>query len=711
MKRCSTRAVRANTCRRNEASPIATTIPSVDSSAARPPVAERVPHVTQIHGRTFSDDYFWLRGKDEPAVLCHLEAENAYAEALLLPTQELQRRLYDEMLGHIKQTDLSVPYRLGAYSYYSRTEEGKQYPIYARKALVPDAAEEVTLDLNALAEGYSYLGLGVYEVSDDGHLLAYALDTTGYRQYTLQIKDLRSGVILPESIERVTSVAWAADNATLFYTTEDPVSKRTDSFWRQRLGGLAELLYEETDDRYAIGAGRTNDRAFVLVASYSKSTTEWQALRADSPEAAPSVIVPRSEGHRYSVEHHGDSFYIVTNRGAVENRIVRAPDDAADETQWTEIVPERPGVHVADLDMFERHAIVRGRSNGFSNLEILDLATNELRSVALPETAGTVGPQHNPEFHTDAYRFAYTSLVSPASVFELDMTTAERRLLKATEVPNYDSAAYATELRHATSQDGTQVPISLVHRADVSRDGNAPLLLYGYGSYGISIDPTFSAARLALLDRGVVFAIAHVRGGGELGERWRTAAHLQAKLNTFDDFIACAEYLIAEKYTAAARLAIQGASAGGLLVGAVSNMRPELFAAVVSQVPFVDVLNTMLDASLPLTTSEYLEWGDPNQPDDFAYMLRYSPYDNLTAQAYPATLVRVSLNDSQVPYWEGAKLVARMRDCDTGGAPIVLLTNFGAGHGGASGRYDHLHETALTYAFILATISGEAATV
>ncbi len=641
-------------------------------------------------------------------MLRHLEAENAYADALLLPTQELQQQLYDEMLGHIKQTDLSVPYRLGAYSYYARTEEGKQYPIYARRSDSPGAAEEVTLDLNVLAVGHSYLGLGSYEVSDDGRLLAYALDTTGYRQYTLQVKDLRDGSVLPEAIERVTSVAWAADNATLFYTTEDPVSKRTDKFWRRRLGdGVAELLYEETDDRYDIGAGRTNDRTFVLVAAYSKSTTEWQALRADDPQGRPAVIVARSEGHRYSVEHHGDSFYIVTNRGAVENRIVRAPDGAADEANWTEIVPERAGVHVSDLDMFERHAIVRGRSGGFSNLEILDLATHELRPVALPETAGTAGPQHNPEFHTDAYRFAYTSLVSPASVFELDMTTGERRLLKATEVPNYDPSLYATELRHANSPDGTRVPISLVYRRDVPRDGSAPLLLYGYGSYGISIDPTFSAARLALLDRGVIFAIAHIRGGGELGERWRTAGHLQAKLNTFDDFIACAEYLIAEKYTAAARLAIQGGSAGGLLVGAVSNMRPELFSAVVSQVPFVDVLNTMLDASLPLTTGEYLEWGDPNNPDDFTYMRRYSPYDNVATQAYPATLVRVSLNDSQVPYWEGAKLVARLRDCDTGKRPIMLVTNFGAGHGGASGRYDHLRETALTYAFVIAAIAAD----
>ena len=457
-------------------------VPALDPSVATPPVARRIPHGTEIHGETLHDDYFWLREKADSAVTQHLEAENAYGEALLATTNDLQRRLYEEMLGHIKQTDLSVPYRLGDYSYYARTEEGLQYPIYARKRELPDATEEITLDLNALAEGHSYLGLGAYEVSDDGNLLAYALDTTGYRQYTLHVKDLRTGSVLAQTVERVTSVAWAADDATLFYTTEDAVSKRTDTFWRQRLGGTAELLYEETDDRFDIGTGRTNDRAFVLVASYSKATTEWRALRADRPEGSPAVVVARSDGHRYSVEHHGNSFYLVTNRGAEENRIVRAPDDAPDEAHWTEIVPERPGIHVADLDMFEHYAIVRGRSGGFTSLEILDLATNELRAVALPEAAGTVGAQHNPEFRTNAYRFAYTSLVTPPSVFELDLVSGARRLLKATEVPNYDPARYVSESRRATARDGTPIPLSLVYRTDVARDGNAPLLLYGYGS-------------------------------------------------------------------------------------------------------------------------------------------------------------------------------------------------------------------------------------
>ena len=682
-------------------------LPELDIGAATPPIAKRVAHPTTAHGQTRDDDYFWLRDRSDPDVDAYLEAENVYAAAVMQPTEDLQQALYDEILSHIKQTDLSVPYRLGAYWYYSRTEEGKQYPILARKRESLDATEEVTLDLNALAEGHAFLALGAYEVSDDGNLLAYALDTTGYRQYTLHVKDLRTGHALGESLERVTSVAWAADNATLFYTTEDAISKRHDKFWRHALGSAeSTLLYEEADELYDIGAGRTNDGRFIFVASYSKATTEWRSLRADRPLDAATIIAARSEGHRYSVEHHGDQFYIVTNRDAEDFRIVVAPDDDAREANWREIVPERAGVHIDRLDMFERFAVVRGRSGGFENLELLDLATHQVRDVEFADRVHAVGNQPNPEFHTDTYRFAYTSLVTPNAIYELDLATNERTLLKATEVPNYDPDAYATELRFATARDGTQIPISLVYRRNVPRDGSAPLLLYAYGSYGISIDPTFSAARLALLDRGVVFAIAHIRGGGELGERWRTAGHLQAKLTTFEDFIDCAEFLIAQRYTSAPRLAIQGGSAGGLLVGAVINMRPDLFGAAIAQVPFVDVMNTMLDASLPLTTSEYLEWGDPSVASDFAYMLRYSPYDNTGAHAYPALLVKVSVNDSQVPYWEGGKLVAKLRTIKTSDAPLLLVTNFGAGHGGASGRYDYLRETALNYAFLLAEIGG-----
>lgn len=678
---------------------------ALDRSVAMPPVARKNPVRSEIHGYARVDDYAWLRDKQDPAVTDYLQAETAYANALMAPTAALQETLYNEILGHIKQTDLSVPYKLGAYFYYSRTEEGKQYPIFARKPGSLEAPEEITLDLNVLAEGKAYLGLGAYDVSDDGHLLAYALDTTGYRQYTLHVRDLRTGEDLPEAIERVTSVVWANDSRTLFFTTEDAVTKRHDRFFRHILGAAAStLLYEETDERYDIDADRTNDRRYILLGCYSKSTTEFRYLRADRPDDALAVLLPRSEGHRYGVEHHGSDFYIVTNRDAEDFRLVTTPDSAPSEANWNELIRERPGVHIDDLVMFERFAVVSGRSDGFSNLESLDLATGALSPIVLPERVHSVQPAANPEFVTTKFRFAYQSLVTPNSVYELDLATGERTLLKATEVPGYDAAQYATELCHATASDGTGVPISLVYRKGTERDGSAPLLLYGYGSYGYSLDPSFSAARLALLDRGVTFAIAHVRGGGELGERWRTSGHLQQKLNTFTDFIACGSFLIAQKYTSPDRLAIQGGSAGGLLVNAVANMAPSLFKAVVSEVPFVDVMNTMLDATLPLTTSEYLEWGDPNVPADYDYMLRYSPYDNVSAQAYPAMLVKVSVNDSQVPYWEGAKLVAKLRTLKTDANPLLLMVNFGAGHGGASGRYDAIKEIAFTQAFILAEI-------
>ncbi len=676
---------------------------ALDPRVAEPPSAERRPVTTSLHGRTSTDEYAWLRDKDDADVVAYLEAENAYADAVMAPTEALQERLYDEMLSHIKQTDLSVPYRKGAYWYYARTEQGKQYPIYARKLGSVEGPEEITLDLNELARGHAYLGLGAYEVSDDGNLLAYALDTTGYRQYTLHVKDLRTAEVLPDRIERVTTVVWTSDGTTLLLTTEDAVSKRHDTFWRYTLGSHApHMVFKEDDERYDIGAERTNDGRYVLLSSASKATTEVRALRADVPDGDLVTIAPRSDDHRYVVEHHAHSFYIVTNRDALDNRIIVAPDDDPRESNWREIVPERDGVHIDQLDMFERHAVVRGRSGGFENLEILDLATATLRDVEMDERIHAIASQPNPEFHTNAYRYAYTSLVTPNAIYELDLDTGERTLLKATEVPHYDRSDYASELRYARADDGTALPISLVYRKDTRGHGPMPLLLYAYGSYGLSVEPQFSPARLVLLDRGFTFGIAHVRGGGELGERWRTAGHLHNKLTTFDDFIASAQYLIDEGFTSPAQLAIQGGSAGGLLVGAVVNMRPDLFAAAVAQVPFLDVLNTMLDASLPLTTAEYLEWGDPNVAEDYEYMARYAPYENVRAQPYPALLVKVSINDSQVPYWEGAKFTARLRGHKTGDEPLLLVTNFGAGHGGASGRYDYLREVAQTYAFVLA---------
>ncbi|MGP6190028.1 MAG: S9 family peptidase [Vulcanimicrobiaceae bacterium] len=679
---------------------------ALDPAVAVPPIAERRPRLAEVHGETRVDDYAWLRERADPEVSAYLEAENAYAEAVMQPTAELQQALYDEILGHVKQTDLSAPYRYGAYLYYSRTEEGKQYPIYARQRESLDAPEEITLDLNVLAEGYAYLGLGAFVVSDDGNFLAYSLDTNGYRQYTLYVKDLRSGEVLPDSRERVTSATWAKDGRTLFFVTENEVSKRSERFWRHELGSGAEpvLLYQEDDERYDLGVDRSRDQAYVFIAAYSKMTTEWRAISAGNPLEAPRLILAREEGHRYAVEHHDDSFYILTNRAAEDFRLVKAPQEAPGEENWLELVPEREGVHLDDLEIFEDFAVLRGRRGGFGNLEIFDFAAGSLRDVDMPETVHSVVPQPNPEFRTKTYRFAYQSLVTPNSVFELEVASGERTLLKQLEVPGFDPSLYASELAHATARDGTKIPISLVYRCDVARDGTAPLLLYGYGSYGISCDPSFQASRLVLLDRGVIYAIAHVRGGGELGERWRTSGHLMHKRNTFSDFIDCAEYLIARKYASPRRIAIAGGSAGGLLVAACVNMRPDLFAAVLAQVPFVDVVNTMLDPTLPLTTSEYLEWGDPRERAAYDYILSYSPYDNVAAAAYPSLLLKVSLYDSQVPYWEGAKLASKIRATSTGANPLLLVVNFGAGHGGASGRYDYLRELAFNYAFVLAEL-------
>ena len=681
-------------------------VPVLDPDAARAPVAPKRPFVTTVHGVQRIDDYHWMRERDAPEVAAYLAAENAYAAAVMKPTEPLQQALYDEILGHIKQTDLSVPYRFGDYFYYSATEEGKQYPVYARKHGSPEAPEEITLDLNALAQGKPFLGLGAYAIGDDGNLLAYSLDETGYRQYTLRVKDLGTGFDLPFAVERVGTVAWGGDR-TLFYVTEDPVSKRHDKLFRHVLGsGVHELVYHEPDERFSLYVDRTRDRCFVLLVAASKSTTETRYVASERNHEPLEVFAPRREGHRYAVEHHGDRFFIVTNSDAEDFRIVAAPEEAPGEANWSDLVAERTGVHIDELDLFETFAVVRVRSGGFANLELLDLATHALRPVALPEMVHALGAAPNLEFGAGSYRFVYQSPVTPRSVFDLDPATADCVLLKETVVPGFERSAYATELQLATARDGTRIPISIVYRKGSGSDGAAPLLLYGYGSYGISIDPDFSPARLALIDRGVTFAIAHVRGGGELGEGWRTSGHLMHKLNTFNDFIACAEFLLAGGYASPEKLAIVGGSAGGLLTAAAANMRPDLFKAVVAQVPFVDVISSMLDASLPLTTIEYLEWGNPAERAAYDYMSLYSPYDNLRAQAYPAMLVKTSLNDSQVMYWEAAKYVAKLRTLKTDCNPLLLEVNLGAGHGGASGRYDALREIAFTYAFVLAELGA-----
>jgi len=669
----------------------------------QPPMTEKKTKTTKIHDYTMTDDYFWLREKTNPTVIAHLEAENAYAEALMKPTAALQDKLYKEMVGHIKETDVSVPYRWGNYFYYTRTEQGKQYPISCRKQGSLDAPEEVVLDQNEMAKGLKFFNVGAFVPSDDGNLLAYSTDTTGYRQYKLQIKDLRTSQLAPESFERVGNVAWATDNKTIFFTTEDAVTKRSDKFFRHVLGSdKTDLIFEEKDELFDIGAGRSRDKAVILLGSESKTSTEWRYLPANEPTAELKIISPREADHEYNVDHRGDLFYIRTNKGAKNFRVVTAPASNPAQANWKELVAHRPEVKVEDIDLFANHLVLSEWDKGLQMIEILDFHTNKMHRIEFPEPVYSAALAQNREFSSPVVRYNYQSLVTPGSVFDYDMNTRKATLLKETEVPGgFDKKNYKSERLFAVATDGTKIPLSVVYRRDTKLDGSAPLLLYGYGSYGISIAPNFSSNRLALLDRGVVYVIAHIRGGGELGEEWREAGRMMKKMNTFTDFINGAEYLVKNKYTSSDRLVIQGGSAGGLLMGAVTNLRPDLFKAVVAQVPFVDVLNTMLDATLPLTTSEYIEWGNPNEKAAYDYMKQYSPYDNVGRKNYPSMLVKVSLNDSQVPYWEGAKLVARIRDLRTNDNPLLLKVNMGAGHGGSSGRYDFLHEVAFDYAYML----------
>jgi oligopeptidase B len=694
---------------------------SPDSGATQPPVARRQPVEHVVHGDRLVDNYAWLRDKNNPEVIAYLNAENAYTDAVLRDTERFQEKLYQEMLSRILQTDLSVPYRLRGYLYFTRTEEGKQYPLHYRRRDVEGALEELLLDLNALAAGHSFLSVGAFAVSDDNSLLAYSLDTTGFRQYTLQIKDLRTRQTLPERIERVTSAAWAADNRTLFYTIEDETTKRSHRLYRHLLGASEPdaLLYEEADERFRVDVERTRSGAFLLLTIASHTTSEVRFLPATQPDAAFRLIDAREDDHEYYVDHHpgpaGDSsgvFYIRTNSGGRTFRLITADVDDPRRDAWREFIPTRPEVMLASAQAFESHLVLYEREGGLPYLRILPLGTGapapqtkvlaSSRRIAFSEPVYNASPGANPEFVTGYFRFQYESFITPRSVFDYDFRTGEQILRKQQPVlGGYDPAQYVSERLHATAPDGTRVPLSIVYRRDTPHDASAPLLLYGYGSYGISVPVSFSSNRLSLLDRGVIYAIAHVRGGGELGKPWHDAGRMHKKRSSFTDFIASAERLIALGYTSSDRLIIEGGSAGGLLMGAVANMRPDLFRTVISHVPFVDVINTMLDASLPLTVGEYEEWGNPQIAADCAYMKSYDPYSNLERKAYPTMLVKTSLNDSQVMYWEPAKYVAKLRTLKTDANPLLLKINMGAGHGGASGRYDYLREIALDYAFLL----------
>ena len=658
----------------------------------------RAPRIPTAGPR--SDDYAWLRQRDDPAVRVYLEQENAYTAETLAPLGPLRERLYDEMLARIQETDISVPYREGRYFHYNRTEEGLQYPILCRRHGSLEAPEEVVLDLNEEARGHAFLSLGAYAFSDDGTRLMYSLDRTGFREYTLYVKDLQTGQMLVDPIERSGSVAWAADGETIFYTTEDS-AKRPHRLYRQRVGqNEATLLFEETDEHFRLSVGRTRSRAFLIALSASHTTTEARFAAATRPDAAWQLVAPREAEHEYDVDHHGGLFYIRTNSGGRNFRLVTAPVEDPRRENWTETIPHRPEVMLEGVELFAGHAVLLEREAGLPHFTILDLGSGDSHRVTFPEPAYSASPGANAEFETSTFRFTYESLVTPRSVFDYDMARRTRELLKQQPVlGGYDQSLYVSERREAEAADGTRIPISMVYRRGTPE--KSPLFLAGYGAYGYPYPVTFSSNRLSLLDRGVVIAIAHVRGGGEMGKAWHDQGRLFAKKNTFTDFIAVAEWLIANGYTALDRLVIQGGSAGGLLMGAVVNARPDLFRAAVMHVPFLDVLNTMSDPSLPLTVGEYEEWGNPGLAKENEYIASYCPYTNLKAGAYPALLVKTSFHDSQVMYWEPAKYVARLRALKTDDRPLLLHTNLDAGHGGASGRYDALRETAFDYAFIL----------
>ncbi len=674
------------------------------SSLPSPPVAKKVPKITEINGHKFVDNYYWLRDKQNPGVRAYLEAENAYTDAVMKPTEPLQKKLYDEMLSRIKETDVEVPYKFGDYFYYTRTEAGKQYPIRCRRKGNMDAPEEVVLDLNELGKGQAFIALGAYEVSDDGNLLSYTTDNTGFRQYTLSVKDLRSGKTLSEHAERVGSVAWANDNKTIFYTVEDAVTKRQFQLYRHSLGSTSpdDLIYEEKDERFETYVGKTRSRAFLILYIGSHTTSEARFIPASDPNTNWKLIEPRKQDVEYYPDHNGDFFYIRVNDTGRNFRLVKAPVSDPGSAHWREVIPQRANVMLNDTDFFKSYYILYERENGLPQIRVADLR-GEPRRIEFPEPAYVSYSYINREYDTTKFRYGYQSFITPASVYEYDMTNGKSTLLKQKEVPGgYDRTRYQVERIYASASDGVKIPISVVHLKSTKFAGTGPLYLTGYGSYGSPYDIGFNSNLFSMIDRGVVVAVAHIRGGGEMGKTWHDDGRMMHKKNTFTDFITSAEYLLAQGYGSKDRLVIEGRSAGGLLMGAVLNMRPDLFHAALVGVPFVDVMNTMLDESLPLTVTEFEEWGNPKEKAAFDYMLTYSPYDNIEAKAYPNMLVRTSFNDSQVMYWEPAKYVAKMRALRTDHNILILKTNMSpAGHGGASGRYDRLHEAAFDYAYYL----------
>lgn len=670
----------------------------------QPPVAARHPHITEHFGVRRVDDYFWLRQRDNPEVIAYLEAENAYTEAMMAHTVPLQETLYREFLSRIKETDLSVPVRRDGWYYYSRTEQGRDYPIFCRKHGSLEAAEEVILDVNVLATGHQYYDIGSAAVSPDHRLLVYGEDTDGSETYRLRVKNLETGELLGVDIGNTAAdVEWCLDSRSFYYTVLDAV-KRPYRVVRHRLdGGHEETVFEEPDEAFFVRLGHSKDRRQIYISLGSHVTSEEYFLDAADPRAAPALFRARQHGVEYSIEHREGEFWILTNEDAVNFRLLRVPVERyRDRTAWREYIPHRAQTKIEGVELFSDHLVAYLRDEGLLKIRIFDLATDQAHDIAFEEEVYATYGSENPEYHSRVLRFAYTSLVTPRRIYDYDMGSRQKTLLKEQEVPaGHDPDDYESRRLWATAPDGARVPISLVHRKGLALDGSNPCLLYGYGAYGISMDPSFSPTRLSLLDRGFVYAIAHIRGGGDLGEPWKLGGKLLDKPNTFTDFIAAAEHVIAAGYTRPERLAIMGGSAGGMLMGAVVNMRPELFHCVVAQVPFVDVLNSMLDPSLPLTVIEYDEWGNPGEEEYFHAIHAYSPYDNVRPQHYPHMLIVAGLNDPRVQYWEPAKWCAKLRATKTDNNLLLLKTHMGAGHGGASGRYEALKELAFDYAFVL----------
>jgi len=670
------------------------------------PKAKKIPYELSLHGDTRIDDYYWLRERENPEVIKYLEEENLYLDAKMAGTKELQENLFNEIVGRIKQTDISVPFKYNGYWYFTRVEEGKEYPIHSRKKESMEAPEEIVLNVNEMAEGHKYFQVAGTSVSPDNKMIAYGVDTVSRRIYTLYFKNIETGEILEDVIPRFSgSVAWGNDNKTIFYTRMDEETLRSFQVFRHILGtdpSNDELVFEEKDDTYSCDIAKSKSKKYIILESYAKMSTEYQILDADKPSGKFRVFQPREKNLEYDVNHYGDKFYIVTNLDAKNFRLMETPVNKTTKENWVEVIPHRENIMLEGINIFKEYMVVSERKDGLTKLRIINWKDkSDEHYLDFGEEAYMAYTSVNPEFDSDILRYGYTSLTTPNSVFDYNMGTREKQLLKQEEVVGtFSSDNYETKRLYATAGDGTQIPISMVYKKGMVKDGKNPMLLYGYGSYGYTIDPYFSSVRLSLLDRGFIYAIAHIRGGQIYGRQWYEDGKLLKKMNTFTDFNDCARYMISEEYTTAEHLYALGGSAGGLLMGAVVNMSPELYKGVIAAVPFVDVVTTMLDESIPLTTGEYDEWGDPRIKEYYDYMKSYSPYDNVKAQNYPNMLVTTGLHDSQVQYWEPAKWVAKLREMKTDNNLLLMYCNMETGHSGASGRFQRHRETAREYAFL-----------